>query len=124
MKVTIELENLEFYSFHGCYEVEHAVGNRFCVNAELSYDAAKAASTDDVADALDYQKAYAIISGEMSKESRLLETVCARILDSFFSTFSQLDYAKIKISKLNPPLGGKIGASSVTAERCNNSKHE
>ena len=31
----IELENMEFQAFHGCYELERQVGNRFLVSVRL-----------------------------------------------------------------------------------------
>ena len=72
---------------------------------------------DDIADALSYQTAYEIIAREMMKRSHLLEHVGKRMLDALYAAFPQLQYAKIKISKMNPPLGGQIRCTSVTLEK-------
>ncbi|HIX03087.1 MAG TPA: dihydroneopterin aldolase [Candidatus Odoribacter faecigallinarum] len=113
----IEIENMEFFAYHGCFEAEQTVGNKFTVYACLHYDCARPAETDCIADALSYQTAYEIIAREMMVPSHLLEHVGKRMLDALYAAFPQLRYARIKISKMNPPLGGKIGCTSVTLEK-------
>ena len=120
----IEIEGMEFFAYHGCFEAEQIVGNKFMVYACLHYNCHCPASTDDIAavsdqitDALSYQTAYEIIAVEMMKRSHLLEHVGLRILDALYAAFPQLQYAKIKISKMNPPLGGQIRCTSVTLEK-------
>ena len=81
------------------------------------YDCSLSAKSDSIDDALSYQTAYEIIAGEMTKRSHLLEHLGRRILDALYEAFPQLEYAKIKISKMNPPLGGQIKCTSVTLEK-------
>lgn len=114
----IEIEDMQFYAYHGCFESERIVGNYFSVFARLETDCTKPAKTDDITDALNYQTAYTVIKEQMMIPSSLLEHVCSRILDALFATFeSQLQYAQITVSKLAPPLGGKIKAVSVTLSK-------
>ena len=87
----LEIEEMEFFAYHGCFEAEQT--------------------------ALSYQTAYEIIAVEMMKRSHLLEHVGLRMLDALYAAFPQLLYAKIKISKMNPPLGGQIRCTSVTLEK-------
>ena len=117
MDGVIEIEGMEFFAYHGCFEVEQIVGNKFIVYACLRYNCEQAAHSDYIGDALSYQTAYEIIAREMMKRSHLLEHVGNRILESLYHEFSELQHAKIKISKLNPPLGGKIYSTSVTLEK-------
>ena len=113
----IRIEKMEFYSFHGCYEEERIVGNRFIVDLELETDCSAACRSDNIRDTLNYQSAYDLVKSEMKSKSYLLEHIACRILDRLFSEFPQLDRAKVKVAKLNPPMGGKIGAVSVEMER-------
>ncbi|MDE7073673.1 MAG: dihydroneopterin aldolase [Odoribacter sp.] len=113
----IEIEKMEFFAYHGCFEAEQIVGNRFEVYTRLEYDCTAAAHSDDINDALSYQTAYEIIAREMMKPSHLLEHVGTRILDALYAAFPQLQYARIKICKMNPPLGGQIGCTAVTLEK-------
>ena len=114
----IQIEQMEFYSYHGHYEEERIVGNRFLVDLTMETDCKKASETDELYDALDYQKAYDVVKEEMKEKSYLLEHIARRILDALFSHFPELDKAVIKVSKLNPPMGGKIQAVSVSLTRC------
>ena len=50
----------------------------------------------------------------MEQKSHLLEHVARRILTKVRQTYPEITDCKVKISKLNPPLGGKIGSVSVT----------
>lgn len=113
----IEIEGMEFYAYHGCFEAEQIVGNKFIVYACLYYDCERPAVSDNIGDALSYQAAYEVIAREMRQNSHLLEHVGQRMLTALYEVFPQLQYAKVKISKLNPPLGGKIEATSVTLEK-------
>lgn len=113
----LEIEGMEFFAYHGCFEAEQIVGNKFTVYACLRYECSLPACSDQITDALSYQTAYEIIAREMRKRSHLLEHVGKRILDALYEVFPQLEYAKIKISKMNPPLGGQIKCTSVTLEK-------
>ena len=71
----LEIEEMEFFAYHGCFEAEQTVGNKFKVYACLHYNCDKAAVSDQITDALSYQTAYEIIAVEMMKRSHLLEHV-------------------------------------------------
>jgi 7,8-dihydroneopterin aldolase/epimerase/oxygenase len=110
----IELENMEFFGYHGCYKEEQVVGNQFVVNVRLETSSMVASKTDKIHDALNYQMAYNIVKKEMAIPSHLLEHVALRILDSLFNELDLLEKATVKVSKLNPPMGGKMDRVSVT----------
>ena len=112
----IEIEGMEFYAYHGHFAEEQVVGNRFIVDLTLFTDCAEASKNDDLMDALDYQIVYLIVKEEMQIKSHLLEHVAGRILDRFIG-FESIEKVKVKISKLNPPMGGQIEKVSVTFER-------
>ncbi len=113
----IEIEGMEFYAYHGHFPAEQLVGNRFIVELTLFTDCSKAAESDDLNDALNYQSVYQVVSDEMQITSRLLEHVAARILNRLYANFLSLEKTRVKISKINPPMGGEIGRVSVTMER-------
>ena len=113
----IEIEGMEFYAYHGHFAAEQVVGNRFLVDLTLITDCSKAAKSDDLTDALDYQVAYRVVKEEMQIKSHLLENVANRILNRLYVEYPLIEKAKIKISKLNPPMGGEIARVSVTLER-------
>lgn len=113
----IEIENMEFYAFHGHYREERVIGNRFLVNLQIKTSTDKASETDNLNDTLNYQVAYDIVKEQMHIKSHLLEHVAGRILDSLYSRFTSIEKATVKISKLNPAMGGNIEKVSVTLSR-------
>ncbi len=117
----IKIEDMEFYAFHGHYREEQIVGNRFLVDLEMETDMTKAAATDNLEDAVNYQAAYRIIREQMRiKKSNLLENIASRILDALFSSLDGIDRATVRIRKMNPPMGGPIKSVSVTMTRKKN----
>ncbi|QZT35761.1 dihydroneopterin aldolase [Halosquirtibacter xylanolyticus] len=114
----IEIEDMYFHAYHGHFEEEQVVGNNFIVYAHIETDCLAASKSDELDDALNYLKAYELIQEEMQIPSKLLEHVTGRILDRLYGEFGdQIKKVKIKVSKLNPPMGGQIGSVSVTQER-------
>ncbi len=113
----IHIEDMEFYAFHGHFKEEQIVGNRFLVDLTIETDMSVPARTDSLKDALNYQKAYQIVKTEMSKKSYMLENIASRILDALYAEMDGIKKAKVKVSKMNPPMGGKIGSVSVIMER-------
>jgi len=109
----IKLEDIEIYAYHGCYEEEQTRGNWFLVNITLETNMEVPSKSDQIADALNYQTVYEAVIHEMEIKSHLLENVTQRILNALFSRFHQLEHAIVKVSKLNPPIGGKIQRVSV-----------
>lgn len=110
----IEIEGMEFYAFHGHFDVEKVAGNRFLVNLKIEADLKKAGQTDKLEDTLDYQKAYQAVKEEMAAPSDLLEHVCQRIISRIKSDFPETQNVSVKVSKMNPPMGGQIEKVSVT----------
>jgi 7,8-dihydroneopterin aldolase/epimerase/oxygenase len=116
-KVTIELENMKFYAYHGHYEIEQTVGNHFLVNLSVETDAFAATQSDRLKDAIDYQRLYVVVKEEMEIPSHLLEHVANRIASRIETDFETITKIKVKISKINPPMGGEMQQVSVTLER-------
>ena len=114
----IEIENMEFYAYHGHFKEEQQVGNRFLINIKIKTNLSAAANSDNLNDALDYQKVYRLIQKEMKTKSFLIENIGKRILDALETEFrGQAETIVLKLSKMNPPLGGKVEKVSIVMER-------
>ncbi len=112
----ISIENMKFYAYHGCFEQERVIGTNFLVSIYLQTDTSKAQQTDNIQDTLDYSKAYVIVKEQMFIPSHLLEHVAQRIIQALKEAFPQISHAKVKVSKLNPPVGGQMDSVSVEIE--------
>jgi len=113
----IYLENMEFYAFHGCFAEEQVIGNQFLVNAEIEVNTEESERTDNLGDTLNYQEVYQYIDKEMQQKSKLLENVARRIVDRLRLKFPAIESIRIKISKMHPPMGGKMQCVSVELEK-------
>jgi dihydroneopterin aldolase len=110
----ISLEKMQFYAYHGCFKEENIIGNRFEVSLQVETDTAKVESSDRVEDTVNYAVLYKIVDKEMRITSKTIEHVAARILNRIQAEFPQIKHATVKVSKLNPTVGGEVGHSSVT----------
>jgi dihydroneopterin aldolase len=114
----IQIENMEFYAFHGHYREEQIVGNKFLVDLSIDSDMTLPAATDNLKDAINYQRVYKLVKEEMEKKSRLVENIAKRILDVIYDNYPGVSEVRVKVSKMNPPMGGgRIEKVSVTLTR-------
>ena len=112
----ISLDGMQFYAFHGCFNEEQVIGTNFVVSLTVDADTSAAQLNDDIHSTVNYQELYNIVAAEMSKPSHLLEHVAHRILQRLIGDFASVCWASVKISKLNPPLGGQLSSASVQIE--------
>ncbi len=113
---TISIEGMEFFAYHGCFAEEQIIGTKFSIDLFMEVDTSKAELSDDLLETVNYQSVYELVKEEMKTKSKLLENVGRRILDKIKISFPQVNTAKIKIRKLNPPLGGKMSFVSLELE--------
>ena len=104
----ISLEGMVFFAHHGYYHKEQENGNKFIVDLKLETDLSKAAETDDLSNALNYEEVYRVVKEQMAIRSDLLEHVASRIMDSLRSKFPQILSIEVKIAKANPPVKGMV----------------
>ncbi len=113
----IQIEGMEFYAFHGHFREEQIVGSRFLVDLTMETDLEKPAESDNLRDAVNYQQAYKLIKVQMEQKSHLLENIASRILDALYSEMAGIRKATVKVSKMNPPVGGRVNCVSIVMER-------
>ncbi|MFT7268219.1 MAG: dihydroneopterin aldolase [Candidatus Endobugula sp.] len=113
----VALEGMEFYAYHGFFEEERKIGNRFTVNIEITTDFTKAAQEDDLSGTVDYVQLYAIVKDRMAIPSKLLEKIGQDIVSEVFNKFKAISAITLSISKHNPPFGGICDRSKVTLTR-------
>lgn len=112
----ILLENMEFFAYHGCFAEEQIIGNRFIVNLSFETDTSAAEVSDHLHDTVNYQAVYNLVKKEMEIKSKLLEHVASRIANAVKKAYPQISRLVVKVSKTNPPLGGKLENVSVQLE--------
>lgn len=116
MIVKIELERMEFHAYHGCYDTEKVVGNRFTVDLAMDVRTGNAPATDSLEGTVNYVAVYAVVEQQMRTVSNTIENVAFRIDRALRDEFPQIVALRIKVSKYAPPLGGKVERVAVTID--------
>lgn len=112
----VEVNGVEVFAYHGCMDEEAKLGGKFIVDVALYTNFMTSAETDLLSDTIDYVRVREIIVEQMAIRSKLLEHVANRILQHFKAEFPRLQKAKIKIRKIDPPIGGVVKDVAVIIE--------
>ena len=113
----IILENIRIYSNHGCLDEEALIGSDYVVDLEIEADLSKSAETDELGDTVDYVHLNRIVKEEVSIRSKLLEKVADRVLQRIGKEIFMVSFARVKLSKMNPPIGGNVEKVSIILEK-------
>ena len=116
MLFTIKLNQMEFKAYHGCYELEKKVGNRFEVNVEFDARLEGAARADNVTKTVNYVTVYNIVQEQMLQASDIVENVALRIAETLKKEFKLIERVRVSVAKLAPPIGGKVRDVAVVIE--------
>ena len=118
----IILKNVRCYSFHGCLKEESVIGSDYLVNLKVWASLEKSAHSDKLADTVDYVLLNHIIKTEMSKPSKLLETVAQRINNEVLRKEPRVTKSIVSIIKVCPPINGDVEGVSVKLKQKRDSK--
>jgi len=110
----IGIEEMEFFAYHGHFDEEQTIGNRFIVDFYFKSKTSKAELSDELKDTVDYSKVYLLIQEEMQETSKLVEHIGRRIIDRIHREFPEIEKMRLKIRKMNPPVGNKVESVSIT----------
>ncbi len=113
---TIRLHNIRTFSYHGCLAEESKIGSDYLINLEIKTDLRKSATSDNLADTVDYVYLNRVVKEEMAKRSNLLEHVAHRIVVRIFDELPQVSRILISVAKINPPIGGDVESVAVEME--------
>ena len=116
----IALEGMEFFAFHGFYDEEQKIGNKYGVDLYVETDLHKAAASDELQQTVNYETLYQIVLTQMKEPARLLEHIGHRIIEKVMEEFGMVQRVKVNIYKFNPPLGGICHRAMVTLEEIRN----
>lgn len=111
---TIALEGLEFFAYHGFYEEEQKIGNKYQVDIQITTDFTQAAEQDLLDATVNYEDLYRITATVMQQKIKLLEHIAQQIIQQIRVQYPQVHSVEVAVSKLNPPIGGLCSRAKVT----------
>lgn len=102
----ISLEGMEFFAYHGYYDEEQKIGNKYAIDLTIEADLSSAAESDKLRDTINYEELYQLVLQVMQKKHRLLEHVAHDIIEKIKTTYGSVKQVTVGVSKYNPPIGG------------------
>ena len=109
----LQLENMEFYAYHGVLPEEQKIGAYYYVSLSLEFDATAAIRTDNLEHTIDYSKVYEVTKAEMAIPSKLIEHVAGRIGSKLLELFNEIIKLKVSVKKMSPPVNGNLPSSCI-----------
>ena len=113
---TIELRDLQFFSFHGLYEEEKKVGGEFVVDAFAKFPA-EGHDLTSINETVNYAALFAIIKDEMGRPRELLETIAQSIAERIYAKYTVIKEIEIRIEKKRAPIVGLNGSVAATYKK-------
>ncbi len=113
----IRLNRMIFHAYHGYWDEERQVGQRFEVDVELQVNVQQAASSDNIRDTVDLYKVYQTVERVVTKNTfKLVETLTQVIADTLLREFN-LAQVRVRVRKPNSPVPGISDGIEVEIQR-------
>jgi dihydroneopterin aldolase len=114
----IIVRNLALFAFHGVFEGEREIGQRFYLDLMVETDLRPAAQSDAVQDTVDYGALVHVISEAFTeKRQMLLETLAERVVKRVFERFPLIQAAELTIRKPSAPIEAVFDSVEIQIHR-------
>lgn len=109
------LRRMEYYGYHGVFEEERKLGQRFYVDLELELDLREAGQADDLSKTVNYAEIHDLLRSIVEGKSfKLIEALAEHIASSVLDTYTMVDALTVGVTKPHPPFD--IHFEGVTVE--------
>ena len=110
--ISINLNDLRFYSLHGVHTEEGILGSEYKVDVRISFESIE--RIDSLEQTIDYVKAYKIVASCMERRYNLLETLAMDMCNALHDGSGKIKKINITILKMNPPLSNFKGNVAIS----------
>ncbi|MBU5445622.1 MULTISPECIES: dihydroneopterin aldolase [unclassified Paenibacillus] len=109
------LTRMEFFGYHGVFEEERKLGQRFYVDLDMMLDLSRAGRTDDLTATVNYAEVFYTVQNIVEKQSfQLIETLSENIASAVLDTYTIIDEITVRVTKPHPPFN--VHFQGVTVE--------
>ena len=120
MSEKILLQNMVFYGFHGVYEFERELGQRFYVDVEMIGDLQKAAAEDNLAETIDYVNVFNRTKDIVENHRyQLIEALAGHIADVVLA-LPRVHEVTVRVRKPSVPIAAALDYVQVEVSRSKN----
>ena len=105
MKTKLYVTGLEIFAYHGLFDEENKLGQKFIFDVVCDVDYSAALSSDKMEDSISYADIAQTIEKVVTKNTfNLLERLAGEILKQLFSLYPTINNINLKINKPNAPV--------------------
>lgn len=113
----IYFTQMSFYGYHGVFDAEAQLGQRFYVDLELSLDLSTASESDNLNDTVNYANIFSCVQQVVEGDRyQLVEKLTGRISSQLLVSFPFIE-VKVKVTKPNPPINGHYDSVAIEMVR-------
>lgn len=112
------IRDLELFGFHGVFEAEKKLGQKFILSFELDLDLKTAGRTGDLTKSVHYGELCEKIEAEFIRENYdLIETVALNLADFILNEYNVISGAKVFLRKPWAPIKKHLDTVEIMVER-------
>jgi 7,8-dihydroneopterin aldolase/epimerase/oxygenase len=114
----IAVRNLALFAYHGVFEGEREIGQRFYLDVMVEADLVPASAADAVDKTVDYAALVKVVSDAFTeKRQKLLETLAARVAKRVFESFPIVSAVEVTIRKPGAPIEAVFDCVEIQIRR-------
>ena len=112
------IRELELFGFHGVFEEEKRLGQKFILSLELDLDLKSAGKTGDLTKSVHYGELCEKVDKEFVRESyELIETVALNLADFILNEYKIINGVKVFLKKPWAPVKKHLDTVEIMIER-------
>lgn len=110
----IILNGLGFFGYHGVFDEETRLGQRFFIDLTCGVDLGEAGRNDNLAASVSYAEIYDVVkAGFEEGPFKLIETLGQHIVDQLFANFPGIEWVRIRVRKPEAPIVMVAGEAGI-----------
>ncbi len=111
---------IKFHAYLGLTRLERQVGVRCSIDVVLEIDLQRAASSDALADTIDYRVIHEMVInlGRDGRSFHLIEALAVNIADEILRRFPKVQEVTVRVRKETPVLDGIVDYVGAEVTRC------
>ncbi|WP_105615701.1 2-amino-4-hydroxy-6-hydroxymethyldihydropteridine diphosphokinase [Vallitalea okinawensis] len=114
----IYINDLEVYGYHGVYDAEKKLGQRFLISVEIETDLRTAATHDDLDATINYGAlCHELEHVFLEEKINLIESITLKLADYILLNYEVAKAVRVKIKKPWAPIGKPVDYVAVEMER-------
>lgn len=114
----IILSDLGFYGYHGLFNEEEKLGQRFFIDLQCGVDLSPSGNTDEIGHTVSYADIYDVVKLTFeAKRTKLIEALAQNIATALFEAFSDIGWIIVRIRKPEAPIAMVRGHAAIELHR-------